>query len=171
MIFFATFRDPWATYLKMSVAKEGKVLEQKKTTSASPGNPWGNLQGLYYFFFHKYTFGVPPYCTTCASGNIFCSKAGVKDVLWGLAIKRKTGKSLVSFVFCLVDSGSGGDLWMLLNSSNLPILPVNSSKVWVCGSKWQQQCTGGIQEIHLRTFEKRSSPDSFYIYSSNILRS
>ena len=91
-------------------------------------------------------------------------------MLWDLVIKRTTGEILVSFVLWLVRSGSGDDLKMLLNSSNLYYqLTFGSkidndipSKVWVCGSKWQQQRKGRIQEIHLRTF------DSFYIYTATI---
>ena len=40
-------------------------------------------------------------------------------MLWDLVIKRKTGEILIHYVFWLVGSGSGGDLKMLLNSSNL----------------------------------------------------
>ena len=34
-------RDPWATYLQVSVAKEGNVLEQKKILQPLLGSPEG----------------------------------------------------------------------------------------------------------------------------------
>ena len=39
------------------------------------------------------------------------SPAGVKDVLWDVVIKRKTGEILIPFAFWLIGNGSsGGDL-------------------------------------------------------------
>ena len=47
---FATNRDPWATYLQVSVAKEGKVLEQKKLLQPLLGTPEGTEMGCIIFF-------------------------------------------------------------------------------------------------------------------------
>ena len=45
--------------------KGRQSVKTKNTTAATPVNPWGNLNGLYYFFLHKCTFGGPPYCLCC----------------------------------------------------------------------------------------------------------
>ena len=53
---FATNRDPWATYLQVSVAKEGKVLEQKKLLQPLLGTPEGTEMGCIIFFFYKFNY-------------------------------------------------------------------------------------------------------------------
>ena len=42
---------PWATYLYVSVAKEGKVLEQKKLLQPLLGTPEGTEMGCIIFFY------------------------------------------------------------------------------------------------------------------------
>ena len=50
MSFFATFRDPWVTYLKVSLAKEGKMLGQKNYCSVS-WEPLREFTGGVLFLF------------------------------------------------------------------------------------------------------------------------
>ena len=50
MSFFATFRDPWVTYLKVSVAKESKMLRQKKLLQPLLGTPEGIYSGCIIIF-------------------------------------------------------------------------------------------------------------------------
>ena len=57
---FVTFRDPWATYLKVSMAKEGKVLEQKKLLQPLVGTPEGIYRGCIISFSISTTSAVHP---------------------------------------------------------------------------------------------------------------
>ena len=50
MRFLAIFRDPWATYWLVSVAKEGKVLEQKILLQPLLGTPEGFEMGCIICF-------------------------------------------------------------------------------------------------------------------------
>ena len=47
---FATNRDPWGTYFQVSLAKEGKVLEQKKLLQPLLGTPEGFEMGCIICF-------------------------------------------------------------------------------------------------------------------------
>ena len=70
MSFFATFRDPWVTYLKVSVAKESKMLRQKKLLQPLLGTPEGIYRGCTISFSTSTASAVYP---TAHSSIINCS--------------------------------------------------------------------------------------------------
>ena len=136
MSFFATFRDPWVTYLKVSVAKEGKMLAQKKLLQPLLGTPEGIYRGCTISFSTSKASAVHP------NAHLFCQRIGdeAPDGQDGRG-RRLAGKPNRLLVV----------LQVVLNSTRLFLVVVvvcTTRSWWLVVGGWDHQATHHLPCSH-----------------------
>ena len=83
MSFFATFRDSWATFLKVSMVKEGKVLEQKKLLQQLLETPEGIYRSCILIFSTSAPSAVYPSVHVWKENlHLFCFESSTTGLKW-----------------------------------------------------------------------------------------